>query len=98
MQDGLLAWTGGARFSNGYGDAIGLAAVLVENHSLKPYKRSVLGTYVLMTATLELLSKEQDSLRGATLSDRWKYSPAQNMQKPMCWNHWRKKCWPKILS
>ena len=33
-----------ARFSHGYGDARHLPTVLVENHSLKPYHRRVLGT------------------------------------------------------
>jgi len=70
MQDGILNWTGNPRFSSGYGDAIQLPAVLVENHSLKPYRRRVLGTYVLLAATLELLAKEQESLRAATSQDR----------------------------
>ena len=70
MQDGILNWTGNPRFSSGYGDAVQLPAVLVENHSLKPYKRRVLGTYVLLAATLELLAREKDSLRQATDHDR----------------------------
>lgn len=70
MQDGILSWTGNPRFSSGYGDAVQLPAVLVENHSLKPYKRRVLGTYVLLAATLDLLAEEQDSLRQATVQDR----------------------------
>lgn len=70
MQDGYLTWLGDPRFSNGYGDAIHLPAILVENHSLKPYKRRVLGTYVLMAATLDLLAREQDSLRKATATDQ----------------------------
>jgi len=70
MQDGILNWTGNPRFSSGYGDAIQLPAILVENHSLKTYRRRVLGTYVLLAATLDLLAKEQDSLRAATAHDR----------------------------
>ena len=70
MQDGILSWTGNPRFSSGYGDAVQLPAVLVENHSLKPYKRRVLGTYVLLAATLDLLAREQDSLQRATSRDR----------------------------
>ncbi len=70
MQDGVLSWTGTPRFSSGYGDAVQLPAILVENHSLKPYKRRVLGTYVLLAATLDLLAKEQDTLRQATEQDR----------------------------
>jgi murein tripeptide amidase MpaA len=70
MRDGFLNWTAGPRFSNGYGDAIHLPTVLVENHSLKPYKRRVLGTYVLLAQTLELVAREKDSLRLATAADR----------------------------
>jgi len=70
MRDGFLSWTGNPRFSNGYGDAIHLPTVLVENHSLKPYKRRVLGTYVLLAETLALLAREQGSLEAATATDR----------------------------
>lgn len=70
MKDGLLSWSGNPRFSNGYGDAIHLPTILVENHSLKPYKRRVLGTYVLMAETLELLAREKVSLRKAIVRDQ----------------------------
>ncbi|MGA9574045.1 MAG: M14 family metallopeptidase [Lysobacterales bacterium] len=70
MDDGLLTWSADPRFSNGYGDAIHLPAVLVENHSLKPYKRRVLGTYVLLAETMGLLAREKDSLRRARITDQ----------------------------
>lgn len=70
MKDGILSWSGDARYSNGYGDAIHLPSVLVENHSLKPYKRRVLGTYVLLAETLGLLANEKDSLREAIRADQ----------------------------
>ena len=70
MKDGVLSWSGDPRFSNGYGDAIHLPTVLVENHSLKPYKRRVLGTYVLLAESLALLATEQSSLRRATREDQ----------------------------
>ncbi len=69
MKDGILSWSGDPRYSNGYGDAIHLPTVLVENHSLKPYKRRVLGTYILLAESLKLLAKEKDSLRQAILVD-----------------------------
>ena len=72
MKDGFLTWSGDPRFSNGYGDATHLPTILVENHSLKPYKRRVLGTYILLAETLGLLAREKDSLRQAALSDRQK--------------------------
>jgi len=70
MKDGFLTWSGNPRFSSGYGDAIHLPAILVENHSLKPYKRRVLGTYVLLAESMHLLAMERDSLRAAIAKDR----------------------------
>jgi len=70
MKDGFLSWSGDPRFSNGYGDATHLPTILVENHSLKPYKRRVLGTYVLLAETLSFLGKEYESLRLAALDDQ----------------------------
>lgn len=58
------------RFSNPYGDLRRLPAVLVENHSLKPYRQRVLGTYVLLEATLKALASDGASLRPAIASDR----------------------------
>ena len=45
------------RYSSGYGDLRHLPTVLVENHSLKPYRQRVLGTRVLFEASLEALGK-----------------------------------------
>ena len=59
-----------ARFSTGYGDLRHLPAVLVENHSLKPYKRRVLGTYLLIEQTLRTAGREVASLRAAIAADR----------------------------
>ncbi len=70
MQDGFLTWSGDPRFSNGYGDAIHLPTILVENHSLKPYKRRVLGTYVLLAESLDLLAREKTTLRKARETDQ----------------------------
>lgn len=67
---GMYAWTAGPRFSNGYGDARHLPTILVENHSLKPYRQRVLGTYVLLRATLEVVGDRFDELRRAMSSDR----------------------------
>lgn len=66
MKDGVLSWSGDPRFSNGYGDVVHLPTVLVENHSLKPYKRRVLGTYVLLAESLAVLAEEATSLQQVT--------------------------------
>lgn len=58
------------RFSHAYGDLRHLPTVLVENHSLKPYRRRVLGTYVLLEATLKAIAANSDALRAAIQSDR----------------------------
>jgi murein tripeptide amidase MpaA len=67
---GILGWTATPRFSNGYGDARHLPTILVENHSLKPFRQRVLGTYVFLESALRLLAEEGDSLREAIRRDR----------------------------
>jgi Zinc carboxypeptidase len=58
------------RFSHGYGDLRRLPTVLVENHSLKPYRQRVLGTYVLLESTLRTLASRGKDLRAAIRADR----------------------------
>lgn len=67
---GIIWAPSGARFSTGYGDARRMATVLVETHSLKPYRQRVLGTYVLMEETLRLLGREGRAARAAAAADR----------------------------
>ncbi|MCP4412557.1 MAG: M14 family metallopeptidase [Gammaproteobacteria bacterium] len=67
---GLHGWTASPRFSNGYGDIRHLPTILVENHSLKPYRQRVLGTYVFLEQSLKLLAREAESLRQATSLDK----------------------------
>lgn len=70
MKGGMWGWTAGARFSNGYGDAIHLPTILLENHSLKPYDQRVLGTYVFLESCLRVAAEHRDSLRAAVSTDR----------------------------
>ena len=63
------------RFSNGYGDARHIPAILVENHSLKRYERRVLGTYVLLESALRTVAAEVATLRAATVADRKRHAP-----------------------
>jgi murein tripeptide amidase MpaA len=67
---GIVDWTASARFSQGYGDLRHLPAVLVENHSLKPHRQRVLGTYVLLAAALRTLGQAAGPLRAAIDEDR----------------------------
>lgn len=57
------------RYSNGYGDLRHLPTVLVETHSLKPYRQRVLGTYVLLEASLRALGTQGPALRQAVAAD-----------------------------
>jgi len=66
---GIVGWTASPRFSNGYGDYRHLATVLVENHSLKPYKQRVLGTYIFIEETLKILAEKGQGLIKATKKD-----------------------------
>ena len=70
FSQGNIVTTGGPRFSDSYGDLRHLAAILVENHSLKPYKQRVLGTYVLLESTLKLLASAGQSLKEITERDK----------------------------
>jgi len=67
---GIVDFPFGGRFSQAYGDLARIPTVLVENHSLKPYRQRVLGTYVLMEAALRLAAAEGASLRQAIAADR----------------------------
>lgn len=70
LEQGFHVWTANPRYSNGYGDARHLPAILVENHSLKPHRQRVLGTYVLLASSMAVLAQQQAELRGAVASDR----------------------------
>jgi murein tripeptide amidase MpaA len=70
MADGYYVWTADPRYSNAYGDARHLPTVLVENHSLKPYRQRVLGTYILLAASMEVLAGKRDTLAAAVTSDK----------------------------
>jgi murein tripeptide amidase MpaA len=70
LTKGLVNWTADPRFSTGYGDARHIPTVLVENHSLKPYDRRVLGTYVLLESALRATAANARALRAAIDADR----------------------------
>ena len=69
------------RFSDGYGDLRHLPTLLIENHSLKPYKQRVLGTYVLLESTLKLLASKGAELKSVVSKDR----SLRPSQVPMAW-------------
>ena len=58
------------RYSTGYGELARQPSVLVETHSLKPYRQRVLGTYVLVEESLRLVGAEGAGLARAIATDR----------------------------
>ncbi len=69
LTQGIVDGPGSPRFSNAYGDLRHLPTVLVENHSLKPYRQRVLGTYVLLEASLRTLGEHGVALATALATD-----------------------------
>ena len=55
---------------------------MIENHSLKPYKQRVLGTYVLLESTLKILTKEGQLLKQSIETDK----AIRPSLVPMSWN------------
>ncbi|SFD06825.1 M14 family metallopeptidase [Pseudoalteromonas denitrificans] len=65
FKQGLAGWVATPRYSNGWGDLRNLPTILVENHSLKPYKQRVLGTYVFIDSVIDALSQFEKPLSDA---------------------------------
>ena len=72
---GMSLWNPSPRFSNGYGDARHLPTILIENHSLKPFKQRVLGTYVMLEQTLKTVGDQATKLKSAIQEDKYRASP-----------------------
>ncbi len=77
FKKGINNWTATPRFSNGYGDVRHLPTVLVENHSLKPFRQRVLGTYMLLEQSLRLLGEQGKALQLAKKADEQARSAQQ---------------------
>ncbi|KQQ36255.1 carboxypeptidase [Duganella sp. Leaf126] len=69
-EKGLRISAEGPRYSTGYGDFVGIPTVLVENHVMKPYKRRVLGTYVLLEQSLKTVARDSARIAAAKAQDR----------------------------
>jgi hypothetical protein len=63
LADGLAGWVATPRYSNGWGDLNNLPTILLENHSLKPYKQRVLGTYVFLDGVIDAVANNLRQLR-----------------------------------
>lgn len=73
LSKGMSLWNASPRYSNGYGDARHLPTILIENHSLKPFKQRVLGTYVMLEQTLKTLGEHGTGLKAAISQDKYRY-------------------------
>lgn len=67
---GILYTADTPRFSTGYGDRIQIPTVLLETHSLKPYRQRVLGTYVFVEQALKVVALDADRIAAAKAADR----------------------------
>jgi hypothetical protein len=67
---GMTEYPYSGRFSNNYGELRHMPSILVENHSLKPFRQRVLGTYVFIEGVIDVLSKEGTALQKAIQQDR----------------------------
>lgn len=94
FQDGMIEYPYSARFSNNYGDIRHLPSILVENHSLKPFKQRVLGTYVFLEAVINILAREGASLKKAIEQDRKLLKP----QVVLTWKQTEKKDTVSLLG
>ncbi len=70
MEAGIANFFSGPRFSTGYGDLRHVPTILVENHSLKPFKQRVLGTYVFLEASLRIIIETYKEVKDAMVEDK----------------------------
>lgn len=68
--EGNIAFSFSPRFSHTYGDIRHLPAILIENHSLKPFEQRVLGTYVFLEQAIKSVSAHFEELQEAIASDK----------------------------
>jgi hypothetical protein len=68
-EKGIFMRPARARTSTGFGDLRRVPTVLVENHSLKPYRQRVLGTYILVEQALKSAATHGAQLLAARSAD-----------------------------
>ncbi|HWA27716.1 MAG TPA: M14 family metallopeptidase [Lacunisphaera sp.] len=70
LTGGIVSGNADARFSTGYGDLAHIPTVLLETHSLKPFRQRVLGTYLFIEAALRTVGEHGTELQAAIAADR----------------------------
>jgi hypothetical protein len=72
LTDGVVEWNSSPRFSHGYSSMRGVLGVLIETHSLKPFKNRVYATYSALASMMKIVSQNQRQLKNQKLeSDKW---------------------------
>ncbi len=74
---GIRLFADQPRYSTGYADLARIPSVLVENHSLKPYRQRVLGTYVLLEESLRVVGEQGPAIAAAIAADRASRPPTE---------------------
>lgn len=87
FRDGMTEFAYSIRFSTSYGDVRHIPTVLLENHSLKPFKQRVLGTYVFLEGVIQTLSSDYTSLKNAINNDKLQ----RNQEVVLSWKKAEKK-------
>ncbi|MCK9282182.1 MAG: M14 family metallopeptidase [Melioribacteraceae bacterium] len=62
LTDGVVEWNSSPRFSHGYSSMRGVPGVLIETHSLKPFKNRVYATYFALLNMMKIVSQNQTQL------------------------------------
>jgi hypothetical protein len=82
LSQGIILKPYDPRFSTGYGDLRHLPTLLIENHSLKPFRQRVLGTYILIESCLRIAGERAADLKDAIACDE----AARPRQISLNWN------------
>lgn len=70
FSQGYFKFDSSPRYSDGYGNVRHLPTILIENHSLKPFRQRVLGTYVFLEATIQTMTRHHHILQQAIEEDK----------------------------
>ncbi len=87
LSKGLVDWASQPRLSTGYAAVRNRANLLIETHSLKPFKERVLSTYRLLQAVLEFIAARpgslQEAVRKAETDDVRRFSSGDTTAFPL---------------
>ncbi|MBK7868427.1 MAG: hypothetical protein IPJ75_16370 [Ignavibacteriales bacterium] len=76
IEEGIKTWSYEPRYSTGYAALQNRLALLVETHSLKPYKERVYATKCIMTESLEFINNNHKELK-----DLSRFADRRSIQK-----------------